>query len=208
MTQIQQVKELAALGVDYAGFIFYEKSPRYMVGRIDPKELRNLGQVINKTGVFVNENYNVIMKTVKEYGLDAVQLHGSETPDFCTRISSSVKTIKVFRITGNEDLGALINDYPESADYFLFDTKAKEFGGTGRKFSWDILRQASLAKPYFLSGGIAPGDVASINGFINNSATPYPYALDLNSRFEIQAGLKDLPLLKSFIEDFRREAAK
>lgn len=203
MTQIGQVKQLAELGVEYAGFIFYEKSPRYVVGKIQPEELKDLGQTINKVGVFVNEDYDVILKVVDEYGLNAVQLHGDESPDFCARISGSVKIIKAFRIAGNEELATLLNGYFDSVDYFLFDTKAKEYGGTGKKFNWDILQQTSLNKPYFLSGGISPGDENSIIDFIDGSIYSDLYALDLNSKFEIAPGVKDIAFVEKFADQLR-----
>lgn len=203
MTQIDQVYQLAAMGVDYAGFNFYHRSPRYIIGKVEPGELKSLGQIINKVGVFVNEDYDVIMKTVEDYGLNVVQLHGDETPDFCSRISSSVKTIKAFRIAGDEDMATLLRGYFDTPDYFLFDTKAKEYGGTGKKFNWDILQQTSLNKQYFLSGGIALGDETAIKKFIDDSIFDDLYALDLNSKFESRPGVKEMGLIEQFINKLK-----
>lgn len=201
MTQIEQVQQLAGLNVDYAGFIFYEKSPRYIIGKIDPQELKDLGSTINKVGVFVNEGYDVILKTVDKYGLNAVQLHGDETPDFCSGISSTVQTIKAFRLNGDEDLTSMLNDYFESVDYFLFDTKGEEYGGTGKKFNWDVLTRESLGKPYFLSGGLGPEDAGPIRKFTDSSIYDDLYTLDINSKFETEPGVKNILLIKKFMEE-------
>lgn len=206
MTRIEQVKQLAELGVDYAGFIFYEKSPRYVVEKITPEDLKDLGQAINKVGVFVNEDYDVILKTVDKYGLNAVQLHGDETPDFCSRINDYVQTIKAFRITGEEDLPVVLNGYYDTLPYFLFDTKTQEYGGSGKKFNWDSLKQTSLSTPYFLSGGIGQEDAVLIKNFIDESIYEAPYALDLNSKFEIQPGVKNIDSLRYFIGELSRNA--
>lgn len=203
MTQIEQVKQLVELGVDYAGFIFYKKSPRYVVDKIRPEELKQLTG-INKAGVFVNEDYDVILKTVEAYGLTCVQLHGDETPDFCSRISSQLQTIKAFRISGDEDLASVLRNYNDAVDFYLFDTKAKEYGGTGKKFNWDILQQTSFNKPCFLSGGIGPGDENLVRDFIESDAYNNLYALDLNSKFEDAPGIKNISKLKAFIDELKR----
>lgn len=208
MTQLQQVKQLAELGVDYAGFIFYENSPRYVVGKIQPGELKSLHAEILKVGVFVNETEDKILKIAAAYGLDFVQLHGDETPDFCRNISAHIKIIKAFRLQGDEDVIALMKDYTEAADLFLFDTKAKDYGGTGKKFNWDILQQTSLNKPYFLSGGISYTDVDLLNDFIKNSIYNDLYALDINSKFETEPGVKDINLVTRFVDEIRRKFIK
>lgn len=199
MTQIEQVQQLAEMGVDYAGFIFYEKSPRYVVGKIQPEELKGFTG-INKVGVFVNEEFETILKIVDEYGLNYVQLHGDENPDFCKRISNHVKTIKAFRVRGDEDLDFLIDGYYNAVDFYLFDTKAKEYGGTGKKFDWNILQQTSFDKPYFLSGGIGRDDENLVKDFIKGDVCNNVYALDLNSKFEDAPGIKNIEKLKMFID--------
>lgn len=203
MTQMEQVQHLAELGVDYAGFIFYEKSPRYVIGEIQAEDLKQFTE-IKKVGVFVNEDYDIILKAIDEYGLNAVQLHGDETPGFCRRLSPHVKVIKAFRISGEENLDELLSGYSKVVDYFLFDTKSKEYGGTGKKFNWDVLPRTAIGKPYFLSGGIGRGDVETISDFIGDNARDDLYALDLNSKFEDAPGLKNIPLLKTFLEQLKK----
>lgn len=203
MTQIAQVRELAELGINYAGFIFYEKSPRYVVGRFKPEELRQVSAAINKVGVFVNEDYDTILKIVDEYGLNAVQLHGDETPDLCARLSSHIKTIKAFRLAGDEDFTLLLNGYADTVDFFLFDTKAKEYGGTGKKFNWKVLDQSVIEKPFFLSGGIGADDAHLTADFIRKKSET-KIIPDLNSRFENAPGIKNMEAVKKFVNEIRK----
>lgn len=203
MTEIEQVRQLEAWGVDYAGFIFYEKSPRYAEGKLSPDELKQLIG-IHKTGVFVDADYDVVLQTADAYSLNAVQLHGDETADFCKRVSSYIKTIKAFRVTGEENLQSLVDDYQDAVDYFLFDTRADGYGGTGKKFNWNILKQVAVGRPYFLSGGIGPDDAPLINDFISESRNEL-YAIDLNSKFETAPGVKDLSILKIFLDEIKAD---
>jgi len=195
MTQLRQVEELAVLGVDYAGFIFYPPSPRYMGNKIDPGALKQLGG-IKKAGVFVNATTDEVRDAVAAYGLDLVQLHGDETPEYCSELKDVATIVKVFRITGNEDIAHITVPYTAAADAFLFDTKAKEYGGTGKKFDWSGLEHARLERPYFLSGGIGPGDGDELRAFLHAN---HVYALDVNSKFEAAPGIKDIKLLEAFM---------
>ncbi|MBO9617571.1 MAG: phosphoribosylanthranilate isomerase [Niabella sp.] len=200
MTRLQQVEQLAALGVDYAGFIFYPASPRYAEGKIGPVALKQLTG-IKKVGVFVNATAETIRETVAAYGLDAVQLHGDETREFISALNIDAQIIKVFRLKGDEAVAELTGPFEKEVDAFLFDTKAKEYGGTGRKFDWSALRGVGLGKPWFLSGGIGPEDVADLKLFF---AEQEVHALDVNSRFETAPGIKDVELIEKFIQELRR----
>lgn len=199
MTSMRQVQELAALGADYAGFIFYEKSPRFVAGKIPVEELKAFTG-IQKAGVFVNESAERILQIVAGYGLNAVQLHGDETPAFCKILSAETTVIKAFRVRGDENLTELLSPYEDGVDYFLFDTKAQEYGGTGKKFDWSVLERASINKPYFLSGGIGVDDAEQVKAFINNNNV---FSLDVNSRFEIEPGVKDMEQVRRFMQDIR-----
>lgn len=199
MTSMQQVQELAALGADYAGFIFYEKSPRFVAGKIPVDELKAFTG-IQKAGVFVNESAERILQIVADYGLNAVQLHGDETPEFAKELSAETTVIRAFRVRGDENLTELLSPYEDSVDYFLFDTKAQEYGGTGKKFDWSVLERASINKPYFLSGGIGVDDAEQVKTFINNNNV---FSLDVNSRFEIEPGVKDMEQVRRFMQDIR-----
>lgn len=200
MTSMQQVHELAALGVDYAGFIFYEKSPRFVGSKIAAEDLKTFTG-IQKVGVFVNETAEKVLQIVAEYALDAVQLHGDETPELCKNLLGEVTVIKAFRIKGDEAaLTELLASYEDSVDYFLFDTRAQEYGGTGLKFDWSVLAHASINKPYFLSGGIGLDDAEQVKAFITNNNI---FSLDVNSRFEIEPGVKDIDQVRQFIQTVR-----
>lgn len=199
MTQLEQVQQLKALGADYMGFIFYPSSPRYVVGKIEPAALRQLDG-IEKVGVFVNAAPDEIQEKVKQYGLTAVQLHGDETPEFIASLELPIPIIKVFRVAGDEDLQVLTKPYAAIADFFLFDTKAKEYGGTGKKFDWSFLENVQLDRDWFLSGGIGPDDVAGVKHLLGQTSV---HALDLNSRFEMEPGVKDLEKLGRFLKELK-----
>lgn len=199
MTSFGQVKELADMGVDYAGFIFYEKSPRFVGSKIKPQEIKQF-KGLKKVGVFVNQSQREISNITHEYGLDLVQLHGDESPEFCEQLKPTVEVIKALRVTGNEPIEPLVSLYDSAADYFLFDTKAKAYGGTGKKFDWRVLANAKLSKSYFLSGGIGGEDASFIaeqasKGVIN------PFALDLNSKFESIPGVKKMDLVRLMLQN-------
>ncbi|WP_300596949.1 phosphoribosylanthranilate isomerase [Niabella sp.] len=197
MTQLQQVTQLVALGVDYAGFIFYAPSPRYVGDKIDPAALKQLTG-IKKAGVFVNAPVEEVLEKIAAYGLDMVQLHGDESPEYCSRLAGTAELVKVFRVAGDEDIVLMTNPYAEVTDAFLFDTKAAAYGGTGKKFDWSGLQAAQLERPYFLSGGIGPDDVNALQAFLKDHDV---YALDVNSKFETVPGIKDMELLEDFLSE-------
>src|SRR5580693_990052 len=165
MTQLNQVKQLDEMGVDFAGFIFYPKSPRYVVKHLSGEQLKKAKVRLGKVGVFVHATYEEVMRSVDEYGLDMVQLHGDETPRFCEQLANYITVIKVFRLAENDPVDWIIRPYEESCDMFLFDTLGVGYGGTGKKFNWDMLKPAHIDKLYFLSGGIEPGDVEKLKVF-------------------------------------------
>ncbi|MGJ7030216.1 phosphoribosylanthranilate isomerase [Niabella hirudinis] len=197
MTQLPQVEALAAMGVNYAGFIFYPPSPRYVGEKIDPAKLKALKN-IKKAGVFVNAPVEEVQRIIAAYGLDMVQLHGDEMPEYCSRLKGAAEIVKVFRVTGNEDLFETTAPYTSVADAFLFDTRATDYGGTGKKFDWSGLQKTQPERPYFLSGGISSDDLAVLRAFLKNNKV---YALDVNSRFETAPGVKDMRLLEQFLTD-------
>jgi phosphoribosylanthranilate isomerase len=206
LTQIDQVYELDEIGITFGGFIFYPNSPRFVYNHLQPTDIRNLKVSINKVGVFVNASEDEIKKAVDECGLYLVQLHGDETPHFCEKISNYISVIKVFRISDKDELNWTIKDFTDVADIYLFDTAAKAssitggntFGGTGKHFNWDILKGKKINKPYMLSGGIAPEDITDIKFFRQDIVASDLLALDINSRFEILPGIKDISLIKKF----------
>lgn len=192
--------EVAALQPDYLGFIFYDKSARNF-----DTSIPEISNSIKKTGVFVNENLQVVIEKIKTFDLQAVQLHGEETPEFCIDLKNSyaefnskpLEIIKVFSIK-NEFNFEVLKPYESVCDYFLFDTKGKHPGGNGYTFDWNVLNAYPSTKPFFLSGGIGFDEVEAVKEFQKSTASKYCYALDVNSKFEIEPGLKDIELLKKF----------
>jgi len=204
MLHKDNIKDVAALNPDFMGFIFYPKSPRYVVGKLNPEIMESLPPSIIKTGVFVNESFENILDLAKMYNLTALQLHGEETPQFCDRLRDlGFIIIKAFRVDENFSF-AQLNVYETSCDYFLFDTKTSAYGGSGKKFDWSILKQYNNSKPIFLSGGIAPDDEPAISELHDLNI----YALDLNSKFEIEPGLKDVGKLTTFVTNIRANEPK
>lgn len=199
-TQLKQVYALDEMGVEFAGFIFYHKSPRYVVGRIHGEELKKAKFKINKVGVFVNAGYDEVMKYVETYGLYMVQLHGDESPRLCERISEQVPTIKVFRIKEGDNIDWKIREYGNVSDLYLFDTDWSNFGGSGKKFDWKILDAASINKPFLLSGGIGMEDVESLHKFADGKQGANLFAVDINSKFETSPGVKDIEKIKTFLK--------
>ena len=195
------IEALAKLTPDYMGFIFYAPSPRYAGEILTEAITEVIPPEIKKTGVFVNEGEDVIIKTAQRFHLDAVQLHGNETPKLCQRLQS--EGLEVLKAINPEKLKnqALLNEYASVCDFFLFDTPTAQHGGSGIKFDWSVLKEYHEKVPYFLSGGIGPDDLDSIESIVGVK----PIGLDVNSRFEVEPGLKDIPLLEAFIRKIREK---
>ena len=196
LTQLNQIEELVSLGVDFLGFIFYEKSPRFVLNYLSMEEIKSI-QHQGKVGVFVNETVEKILEISEKADLNFIQLHGDENPEFTLelreKLNSNVKIIKVFRI--GETFNFQLSIFNPNVDYFLFDTDSKAFGWTGKTFDWNILNQIEIPKPYFLSGGI------SLENFENiKDLNQKPFALDINSKFEIEAGVKDLEKIRLLMD--------
>ncbi len=201
MTKAEQVLQLDELGVEFAGFIFYPKSPRYVLSHMSMEQLKKLkGKQINKVGVFVNTPVEELLQLVDACGLYAVQLHGDENPAYCEQIAQYVKVVKAFRLREGEDILCKAKDYQGLAGMFLFDTEGAGYGGTGKKFNWDILKGVEVNKPFFLSGGIQPEDVELIKAFENDTVAKDLFAVDINSKFELAPGIKDMDKIQTFVK--------
>lgn len=201
----ENILEIASLKPDYLGFIFYEKSPRNF-----ENEIPEISSGIKKTGVFVNASSQFVLEKVSRYKLQAIQLHGEETIQFCTNLrkelkklkeTSEVEIIKVFSVSEEFDFD-IVFPYEEEVDYFLFDTKGKNRGGNGVAFNWGILKEYPSKRPFFLSGGIGIEEIESIKSLLDEfqkkGKQDLLYAIDVNSKFEIEPGLKDLQELEIF----------
>ncbi|MFK7807371.1 MAG: phosphoribosylanthranilate isomerase [Saprospiraceae bacterium] len=191
----ENIAAVTELGIDYMGFIFYAPSPRYVLDESERKIV--LHKKIKGVGVFVNEEIDRVQTFLEKHKLSYVQLHGEETPAYCEQLKEAGFTIlKAFCVNKDFDFNTL-EKYVPVCDYFLFDTKGKTHGGTGKKFNWDILQQYTYNKPFFLSGGIGPEDTEAVLNFKH----PQFYGVDLNSRFEIEAGEKNVELLEQWLEN-------
>ncbi|MDR2562759.1 MAG: phosphoribosylanthranilate isomerase [Prevotellaceae bacterium] len=196
MKQPDNIRDVAELPIDMMGFIFYPASRRY-VGNLDPNSLTLMPRRITKTGVFVNESENAILDLAKKYDLQAIQMHGNESPAACSRLKTCGYTvIKAFGLENFDDFEQTI-PYENICDYFLFDAKTPIYGGSGFGYNWAILNHYDGMTPFFLSGGICADDADRIKELKH----PQLYGIDLNSRFEIEPGLKNTQLLKSFLEN-------
>jgi phosphoribosylanthranilate isomerase len=194
----ENIMEVAALQPDYLGFIFWEKSSRYFDGQIP-----ELPKSIKKTGVFVDESIAIIIEKIIKNNLQAVQLHGKESADFCLNLRSEfdrlnlnkIEIIKVFSVADDFDFERL-KPFESLCDYFLFDTKGKLPGGNGTTFDWNVLKNYPSSKPFFLSGGIGLEESENVEEIISTNLPVY--AIDVNSKFEIEPGLKNTKLLREF----------
>ena len=186
------ISALSDIKPDYMGFIFYPPSKRFIGLDFQKSDLNVIDKEINKTAVFVNAHLHEVVEFGNLYGFKFIQLHGSETPEFCEQLrEQGFKIIKAFGIDEDFDFKT-IESYVNSVDFFLFDTKTKEYGGSGQVFNWQVLDNYHLEKPFLLSGGLSLDNLASIKKIEN----PYFYGVDLNSKFEIEPGLKDIEKLE------------
>lgn len=207
MRDSENISRLAVLKPDYMGLIFYPKSKRY-VENVDNDMLGALPDTVKLTGVFVNEELEVIIKNFNDFNLSAVQLHGAESPEFCRLLKErllegettrQVEIIKAFGVDEGFDFSDLI-PYNHVVDYFLFDTKTPSHGGSGLSFDWTILNQYDGRKPFFLSGGLS---LENLDDLLNLNLE-HLYALDLNSKFEIEPGMKDIKSLESAFQIIKK----
>lgn len=198
LTKMDQIQELISLNTDFLGFIFYEKSPRFVLNNLNLEGISEINHQ-GKVGVFVNETVEKISEISEKAKLSFIQLHGDEDEKFILQLrqilGNIIKIIKVIRI-GNQSFDELqktINQQPSTVNYLLFDTDSKTFGGTGKTFDWQILNEIEIPIPYFLSGGISLENIHQLST-INHQ----PLALDINSKFETEPGIKDLEKIKTF----------
>ena len=194
LTKMDQIQELISLNTDFLGFIFYEKSPRFVLNHLCLEEISEINHQ-GKVGVFVNERIEKIVEISEKSNLNFIQLHGDEDENFISKLRKNldekIKIIKVFRV--GETFNFQFSVFNSLVDYFLFDTDSKAFGGTGKTFDWQILNEIEILKPYFLSGGISLENIHQLST-INHQ----PLALDINSKFETEPGIKDLEKIKTF----------
>jgi len=195
----ENIKQIAELNLDYMGFIFVKKSKRFVGKDLTKKMLTDIPKQISKVAVFVNERSEDILWTLKDYEseFNFIQCHGDETPEYCRDLKKlGFGIIKAFQMDEEFDFSQL-KSYEDMVDYYLFDTSSKNYGGSGKKFDWELLNKYQGSKPFFLSGGITVNDAKSIQD-LNH---PQLSAVDINSGFEDEPGLKNVELVKNFSKD-------
>ena len=200
MREPENIEKVAQLGVDMMGFIFYPKSPRFASQSVDRT---TADKNVCRVGVFVNESVELISDKIQLFDLDAVQLHGNESRELCEQLHEQNGLLKVIKAISVSTAGDIqkYKEYVGAVDYFLFDTKCKTVGGSGQQFDWQVLENYDGDVPFILSGGIGPEDVERISNFHH----PKCIGIDLNSKFEMEPGLKDVEMLKTFLENIENK---
>jgi phosphoribosylanthranilate isomerase len=210
MKHPENILEIAALKPDHLGFIFYERSPRNFSG-----EIPEIDPAIKKTAVFVDAKIDFILEKIKKYHFRAIQLHGKESAEYCKKLRSSlgqnnsVEIIKVFSVKETFNFEEL-KSYEGVVDLFLFDTQGENKGGNGISFNWELLKEYPSSTPFFLSGGIGQDELEKIEKlysyFKKDNRSYLLYGVDVNSKFEVEAGLKDAKALKIFKDNLGSES--
>lgn len=196
MRESENIRQVAALHPDYMGFIFYEKSPRFVGENFT---LPEFDKSVKRVGVFVNESADVVLKQVTKHSLDFVQLHGDESVEYCELIKSKgIKVIKVFRMNDAFDFNET-KRFELLTDYFLFDTKGKNYGGNALAFDWNLLKKYNQKIPFFLSGGLTLNNLDEIEKLQDFNL----HALDVNSGVELSPGMKDINKVKEIFNRVR-----
>ncbi|MDO9257440.1 MAG: phosphoribosylanthranilate isomerase [Bacteroidales bacterium] len=194
ITTDEDILALINLKIDRLGFIFYHMSKRYVYGKLIEDGLKAIPEHIKKTGVFVNAEITEIEQLIDQYHLDSIQLHGDESPEFCQHLRTKTEVIKTISIKDKSSFETA-KLYENACDLFLFDTQSANYGGTGKTFDWQWLEAYDLDKPFYLSGGISLENFAEIKK-INHQKL---IGIDINSKFEIRPGIKDIEKIKQLI---------
>lgn len=196
MRDAENIRAAEALGPDMMGFILWERSPRHVA------EVPAYLPACTRVGVFVDAPVAYIAEQAKAMGLNRIQLHGHETPEFCQEVhrATGLPITKAISVRTPEDI-ALHRAYDDlpAVDLYLFDTKCTCVGGSGEQFDWDVLQHYQGEKPFLLAGGIGPDDADRLRTFHH----PRMAGIDLNSRFETAPAQKDIALLDSFLRNLR-----
>lgn len=196
----ENIKAVAQLNPDLMGFIFYPPSKRFIGLTFERNHLNPINKEIVKTGVFVNATIEEVEEFAKLYGMQAVQLHGNESPAFCQHLKDAgFFVIKAFGVDDAFDF-RLLDSYQDQVDLFLFDTKTEQHGGSGKTFNWQVLQNYTLQKPFILSGGISLENLDEVLTLKH----PQFYGIDINSKFELEPGLKDIEKLETAFKKLKR----
>jgi phosphoribosylanthranilate isomerase len=192
------LEQLCSLEPDYVGFIFFSRSKRYVGDHPDPALFNIPGPFVKKVGVFVDEELRRVLRAIEFYGLDVVQLHGRESVEYCRELDlDEVQVIKALDPHGPD---VEIERFRELVDLLLYDSAGPGAGGSGQKFDWRLLRDLPVVAPFLLSGGIGPGDAGTLRSLEIRGFK----GVDINSRFELSPGFKDIKGLKEFFTEIRK----
>lgn len=192
----ENIQEVTALKPDYLGFIFYKDSKRYCADSLKYDDIAQLDFTVQKVGVFVNESIKNVIHLATVYDMQLIQLHGDESAEYCENLKLlDFKIIKAFGIDEDFDFSVL-EEYKDHCDYFLFDTKSREYGGTGKHFDWNLLKKYDNSKPVFLSGGLEIQDIPVVHDLLKDINI---HALDFNSKLEKDCAVKDVVICKEVI---------
>lgn len=194
ITTPEDIMELIPLNISRLGFIFYHMSKRYVYGKLIEDGLKEIPKHIKKTGVFVNAEIAEIEQIINRYQLDSIQLHGDESPDFCRHFRTKTEVIKTISIK-DESSFETATLYQDACNLFLFDTHSEFYGGTGKTFDWKWLEVYTLDKPFYLSGGISLENFDEIKKIKHKRLI----GIDINSKFEIRPGIKDIEKIRQLI---------
>lgn len=193
ITQLKQLQQLEALDIDYAGFVFDEQSPNYIGDKISSDDIDAADFDIKKVGIFVNADFDHILEQVEKYSLDIVQLDGDESPELCEELSEEIEVIKTFQIKKDvQNADKIVADYDQVCDYYLFNVQDKDYS---------FLNKSKIEKPFFLGGPIGVDDAASIISLKH----PDLFAVNIDSNFEKEPGMKDMGLVLQFREAVRKK---
>jgi phosphoribosylanthranilate isomerase len=196
ITELKQLNQLDGLNIEFAGFDFYADSPCFVRGRLSSNELAKTDFDTKKVGVFKNASYDEIVQTVEKYDLDVVQLDGEETPELCEQLSETLELIKTFFIDKKTVLEELIADYDEVCDYYQFTIASTNKSA----FDWKEFNKAKIEKPFFVSDLLGPEDGGKVKTFKH----PDFFGVDINSRFEKAAGVKDMGSILQFKQSLKK----
>jgi phosphoribosylanthranilate isomerase len=177
------------------GFIFYKKSPRYFNNALTSEEARQLPKHLKKVGVFVNEPIDNVLNTIEKYDLNAIQLHGEESTNYCKELVNRIEVIKTISVKDRSSI-ELSQYYQDVCTYLLFDTATPNYGGSGKSFNKELLKDIDISKPYFISGGISPEHFNQLKDL----SLPNFIGVDLNSKFEVSPGIKNIEKIKQFLK--------
>lgn len=193
MRDSENIRAIEQTKADLMGFIFHPKSPRFVASLPEymPKKQK-------RVGVFVNASLKQILAKAQKFSLEYIQLHGDEPPAFCSELKNrGLKVIRAQRIANTDDI--IRAESYNMADLMIFDTKTELYGGSGKKFNWQLLENYKGCVPFLLSGGIRSDTFEEIKAFFH----PQFAGIDLNSGFEISPALKDVGKLNNFIEKIK-----